>query len=642
MFGPIPHRPRSLRPQNALRCFLRRKLLENVHIPAWAVRRGTDRPGSFLVKRTLLGILVAAMLGVRCGADPAGPAARHRAAPLPDLREAGDLFEAGAGDWLSEGAARTGLDFTHFNGMSGRYYFPEMIPGGAGLLDYDNDGDLDVYLVQGHMLGDGLNRNGGSPPDVARRPGGRLFRNDLRVEPDGTRSLRFTDVTDRSGIEARGYGMGVAAGDVDNDGCTDLYLTNLGANQLFRNDCDGTFTDVTESSGAEGGGWSVSAAFVDYDRDGWLDLYVGNYVQYSIETDRPCTGLAGRRDYCTPEVYAPQADRLYRNRGDGRFTDETVTALPGAAFGPALGVSTADFDGDGWIDVYVANDVHQNLLWINQRDGTFRERGLVSGAALSGDGVEEASMGVDAGDFDNDGDFDLFMTHLPTEGNNLYENDGTGFFEDGSIRTGLGPASHGHTGFGAAWLDVDNDGWLDLLAVNGAIEAIDGRGDHPFPYDETNLLFRNLRNGRFEDVTAGAGAAFRRSEISRGAAFGDIDNDGDTDVVVSNNSGPARLLLNEVGNRSRWLGLRLLGSGAQRDMLGARVAVTGAGETRWRHVRTDGSYASAHDPRVLVGLGASAESPRVRVVWASGRVEEWRDLPVDAYTTLTEGQGAAP
>ena len=594
------------------------------------------------MKRTLLGILVAAALGARCGGDPAGTAAGLPAAPPPDPREAGDLVEAGANDWFSEGAARTGLDFTHFNGMSGRYYFPEMIPAGAGLLDYDNDGDLDVYLVQGRLLGPGPNRNAGPPPAVARRPGGRLFRNDLRVEPDGTRSVRFTDVTERSGIEARRYGMGVAAGDVTNDGCTDLYLTNLGPNQLFRNNCDGTFTDVSESSGAEGGGWSVSAAFLDYDRDGWLDLYVGNYVQYSIETDRPCTGLAGRRDYCTPEVYAPQADRLYRNRGDGRFTDETVTGLPGTAFGPALGVSTADFDDDGWIDVYVANDVHQNLLWINQRDGTFRDRGLVSGAALSGDGVAEASMGVDAGDFDNDGDFDLFMTHLPTEGNNLYENVGNGLFEDASIRTGLGPASHGHTGFGAGWLDVDNDGWLDLLAVNGAIEAIDGRGDHPFPYDETNLLFRNLRNGRFEEVSAGAGATFRRSEISRGAAFGDVDNDGDTDVVVSNNSGPARLLLNEVGDRSHWLGLRLLGSGPRRDMLGARVAVTAAGETRWRHVRTDGSYASAHDPRVLVGLGAAAESLRVRVVWPGGRVEEWRDLPADDYTTLAEGQGAAP
>ena len=596
------------------------------------------------MKLTLALIPLTLATSVCCGGTPTGTAGESGAIPASEAGGAGESDAGAEVAWLTERAVDAGLDFTHTNGMSGRYYFPELIPAGAGLLDYDNDGDLDVYLVQGRMLGDGSVRNGGMPAAnaAASEPGGRLFRNDLRVEADGTRSVRFSDVTERSGIDAPGYGMGVAAADVTNDGCTDLYLTNLGPNQLFRNNCDGTFTDVSESSGAVGGGWSVSAAFVDYDRDGWLDLYVGNYVQYSIETDRPCTGLAGRRDYCTPEVYAPQADRLYRNRGDGRFTDETATALSGAAFGPALGVSTADFDGDGWLDIYVANDVHANLLWMNRGDGTFRDGGLLSGAALSGDGVAEASMGVDAGDFDNDGDFDLFMTHLPNEGNNLYENDGAAFFEDVSIRTGLGPASHGRTGFGAAWFDFDNDGWLDLLAVNGAIEAIDGRGDHPFPYDETNLLFRNLRNGRFEDVTDSAGAALRLSEISRGAAFGDIDNDGDADVVVSNNTGRARLFVNEVGDRNHWLGLRLTGRDAQRDMLGARVAVLRGGDAIWRHVRTDGSYASAHDPRVLIGLGRSAQAPLVRVLWPSGRVEEWHDLPIDGYTTLAEGTGTVP
>ena len=610
-----------------------------------AVRRGTDRPGIFFsVKSTTPAILLTAAMSVCCGdGAPATGGGQAGAAPATEAGAEGGADEAAAGAWFAERALAAGLDFIHTNGMSGRYYFPEMIPAGAGLLDYDNDGDLDVYLVQGRPLAEGSARNPASPAaDAAIEPGGRLFRNDLRVEADGTRSVRFSDVTERSGIDAPGYGMGVATGDVTNDGCTDLYLTNLGPNQLFRNNCDGTFTDVSDSSGAEGGGWSVSAAFVDYDRDGWLDLYVGNYVQYSIETDRPCTGLAGRRDYCTPEVYAPQADRLYRNLGGGRFVDETVTALTGTRFGPALGVSTADFDGDGWIDIYVANDVHANLLWMNQGDGTFRDGGLLSGAALSGDGVAEASMGVDAGDFDNDGDFDLFMTHLPNEGNNLYENDGAAFFEDVSIRTGLGPASHGRTGFGTAWFDIDNDGWLDLLAVNGAIEAIDGRGDHPFPYDETNLLFRNLRNGRFADVTDRAGTALRLSEISRGAAFGDIDNDGDTDMVVSNNSGRARLFFNEVGNHNRWLGLRLTGRDGPRDMLGARVAVMQAGEATWRHVRTDGSYASAHDPRVLVGLGRPAQAPLVRVIWPSGRVEEWNDLPIDGYTTLAEGTGTVP
>ena len=595
------------------------------------------------MKFTILAILLAVAASLCCGGAPAGTAVEFSAVPAPEAGGAGEPDAGAESVWFTERAVAAGLDFTHFNGMSGRYYFPELIPAGAGLLDYDNDGDLDVYLAQGRPLGEGFGRDSSPPaPNAAVQPGGRLFRNDLRVEADGTRSVRFTDVTARSGIDAPGYGMGVAAGDVTNDGCTDLYLTNLGPNQLFRNNCDGTFTDVSESSGAGGGGWSVSAALVDYDRDGWLDLYVGNYVQYGIETDRSCTGLSGRRDYCTPEVYAPQADRLYRNLGGGRFADETATALPGADFGPALGVSTADFDGDGWIDIYVANDVHPNLLWMNRRDGSFREGGLLAGAALSGDGAAEASMGVDAGDFDNDGDFDLFMTHLPNEGNNLYENDGTAFFEDVSIRTGLGPASHGRTGFGTAWFDVDNDGWLDLLAVNGAIEAIDGRGDHPFPYDETNLLFLNLRNGRFEDVTDRAGAALRLSEISRGAAFGDIDNDGDTDVVVSNNTGRARLFVNEVGTRNRWLGLRLTGREAPRDMLGARVAVLRAGAAIWRHVRTDGSYASAHDPRVLIGLGRSAEAPLVRVSWPSGRVEEWSALAIDDYTTLAEGEGTVP
>ena len=543
-------------------------------------------------------------------------------------------------DWFTERAEATGLRFTHLNGMSGEFFFPEMIPGGVGVLDYDNDGDLDVYLVQGRMLGNevGLDQSL-VEPDSAFKLGGRLFRNELQLTTGGPAFLRFTDVTEESGIETLEYGMGVASGDVDNDGCIDIYLTNFGPNKLLRNNCDGTFSDFSAESGTNDPGWGVSASFVDYDHDGWLDLYVGNYLQYQIEADRACTGLTGRRDYCTPDVYTPQADRLYRNQRNGHFVDVTSTALFGADYGPALGVSTADFNSDGWVDIYVTNDGSDNLLWMNQGDGTLSHVGLLSGVALSGDGTAEGSMGVDAADFDNDGDPDLFMTHLPAEGNNLYLNNGAGVFEDVSGRVGLGPLSLGRTGFGAAWLDVDNDGWLDLVAVDGAIEAIEGRLGETFPYGERNSLFLNLRNGRFDDVTNQAGAAFNLSEVSRGAAFGDLDNDGDTDIVVSNNSGPVRLFINEIGQRVHWLGLDLRQEGS-RTAIGTRVEVTRSTEPAvWRRVRSDGSYASASDPRVLVGLGQSSELPAVRVFWPSGRVELWPDVEIDRYMTLIEGQG---
>jgi len=549
-----------------------------------------------------------------------------------------------------------GLRFTQFNGMSGRYYFPEMLPGGVGLLDYDNDGDLDVYLTQGQMLGEGVTLAQARPPPGLTAPvRGRLYRNDLKILADGTRAVSFSDVTEGSGIDARGYGMGVAAGDVDNDGCVDLYLTNFGPNQLYRNNCNGTFTDVSKPSGTDDPGWSVSASFLDYDRDGWLDLYIGNYVQYGVDGDRPCTGLTGRRDYCTPAVYPPQPDRLYRNLGNLRFVDVTAAALAGARFGPALGVVSADFNNDGWTDVYVANDGKENLLWINQRNGTFRNVGLLSGAALSADGKPEGSMGVDAGDFDNDGDEDIFMTHLPAEGNNLYVNNGAGLFEDLSASSGLGPLSLGHTGFGTAFFDYDNDGWLDILAVNGAIEAIKGRSN-PFPYDERNLLFRNLGDGRFENVTDRGGAVFTSTAVSRGAAFGDIDNDGDIDVLVGRINGPVELLLNTLGNRNHWLGLKLVagppaspsgsaqarsaGGGKRRDRLGARAEIMRKGQpTLWRRARADGSYGSANDPRVLVGLGDRADPPSVRVRWPDGKVEEWSSLAIDRWTSLEEGQG---
>ncbi len=545
--------------------------------------------------------------------------------------------------WFTDRAEEVGIDFVHFNGMSGEFYISEMMGAGGAMFDLDNDGDLDIYLVQGQMLGPGKTLDQALiPPRGALPLMDRLYRNDLEVHADGTRTLRFTDVTDASGLGVRAYGMGVATGDFDNDGWVDVYRTRLGPNHLFRNNGDGTFTDVSDQTGTSDPRWSVSASFVDVDRDGWLDLYVGNYLNHSVDEEIRCFTPTGERDYCGPRHYTPVPDRLYRNRRDGTFVDVTAEAQVAGEYGSALGVVAADFDADGWADIYVANDGEPNHLWINQQDGRFRNSALLAGAALNSLGSAEGSMGVDAGDFDADGDEDLFMTHLVTETNTLYINDGSALFEDRSAMVGLGVPSLAYTGFGTAWFDFDNDGWLDLLVANGAVRTLEAlvRATDPFPLHEPNQLFRNLGTGRFEEVTGRAGAVFELSEVSRGAAFGDVDNDGDVDVLVTTNNGPARLLINHVGQRNRWVGLRLVGGPGPRDMLGARVGVfRDEGPTLWRRARADGSYASANDPRVLVGLGEAATVPRIRVVWPSGRVEDWTDIVVGRWTTLTEGTG---
>jgi enediyne biosynthesis protein E4 len=556
--------------------------------------------------------------------------------------------------WFTDATAASGLTFTHFNGMSGQLYYPEIMPPGVALFDYDNDGDLDVFVVQGRMLGSTPIDRAWAPPRDGAPLRGRLFRNDLTVAGDGRRTpgpperaareggLHFTDVTERSGLTAGGYGMGVATGDYNNDGCIDLYVTTLGSNQLFRNNCDGTFTDVTATSRTASVGWSVSVAFVDFDRDGWLDLFVGHYVNYSADANVKCFGLAGGPEYCPPHVYTAQPSKLYRNNRDGTFTDATARAGLSTEFGPALGVATADFNGDGWIDLYVANDGQPNQLWINQRNGTFKNMALLSGAALGADGEAKSSMGVDAGDFDNDRDEDLVITELTGQGADLYVNAGGGVFEERAARAGLRQPTLPFTGFGAAWLDIDNDGWLDLVMVNGAVtqNADAAARKERFALQQRKQAFRNLGNGRFEDVTNRAGASFTRAEVSRGAAFGDVDNDGDTDIVVGNASGPLRLLLNGIGQRRHWIGLRLVDKDGRRDMLGARVAVTRSdGVTIWRRARSDGSYASANDPRVLAGLGDSSGQVTARVIWPDGRTETFSGLAIDRYVTLRESSG---
>ncbi len=530
--------------------------------------------------------------------------------------------------------------------MSGALYYAEHMGPGVALFDYDNDGDLDVFIPQGQMLGTGIKvERALFPPQGPPPVRGRLFRNDLTVNADGTRALKFTDVTAASGIDANAYGMGVATGDYDNDGCIDLYVTTFGRNQLFHNRCNGTFTDVSKSSRTDDTGWSSSAAFVDYDRDGWLDLFVGHYLNYSTDTNIKCYSVNGRSDYCPPHVYSAQPSHLFHNNRDGTFTDATASAGLSSEFGPALGVVTADFNGDGWIDIYVTNDGQPNQMWINQHNGTFKNTGLLSGTALSAEGEAKSSMGVDAGDFDNDGDEDIVVTELTGQGSDLYVNDGSGIFVDQSARSRLRFGSLPFTGFGAAWLDADNDGWLDILTVNGAVTSIEdlARANDPFPLHQRKQFFRNLGGGQFEDVSASAGAVFEKPAVGRGAAFGDVDNDGDVDVVVGNDNGPAELLINQIGNRRDWIGIRAVGGQGQgRDMVGARVGVVRAdGAMLWRRARADGSYASANDPRVLIGLGTSAKPVRVRVIWPDGKTEEWSDLPVNRYTTLKEGSGTA-
>ncbi len=554
---------------------------------------------------------------------------------------------------FTDRAAELGLDFAHVNGMSGKFYFCEIVGPGGALFDYDNDGDVDIYLVQGHMLsrGTGSSAAGGKHRD-------RLFRNDLVVASDGSPSLGFTEVTTDSRIRASGYGMGVATGDYNNDGWTDLYVTNFGANQLWRNDGAGaggtvTFTDVTAEAGVGEGRWSVPATFVDVDRDGWLDLFVGNYVEYTIEAHKQCRTLAGAPDYCGPYSYKPEPDRLLRNRGPGKdgrvtFEDLSVRSAIVSEHGGALGAVAADFNADGWPDLYVGNDGMPNQMWINRKGAGFRNEALMAGTGVNFMGRPEASMGVTVGDFDADGDEDIFLTHLLRESNTLYLNDGSGIFEDVTHEAGLDTPSWKFTGFGTAWLDYDNDGWLDLLAANGEVKVIpelEARGD-PHPLHQTNQLFHNLAAGpsgivRFEEVTASAGEFFALSEVSRGVAVADIDNDGDSDVLLLNNNGPVRLLINGVGQRNHWVGLRLLGGQPARDQLGAWVGIFRPGRPPlWRRVATGGSFLSASDPRILVGLGDSPEIERVTVRWPGGQQEQWR-VKAGRYTTLREGTGTA-
>ncbi len=528
---------------------------------------------------------------------------------------------------------RAELDFVHFNGMTGEYYYAEIVGPGVGLFDYDRDGDLDIFLPQGKLLGaEKTIDDAAFQPAKRFQQGGRLYRNELVPSGD----LRFTDQTAESGIRANGYGMGVAVGDYDGDGWLDLYLTNLDDNQLLRNEGNGRFTDQTKSAGVEEARWSVSATFFDYDGDSDEDLFVVNYVDFSISEHKPCFRKSSARDYCGPQSYNPWPDRLFSNQGDGTFRDagtaSGIAQLPGAG----LGVVVFDANGDTKPDLYVANDGMQNFLWTNQGDGTLSNQALMAGVAVNMSGAAEASMGVDVGDFDNDGDDDIFISHLSRETNTLYVNDGSGGFSDRTVLQGLGPGSIAFTSFGTGWFDFDNDGLLDVFLANGEVKVIEelARQKDPLPIHQRNQLFRN-HGERFQQVQPFANATGDLSEVSRGAAFGDIDNDGDTDIVVANNAGPVRLLENLLGNQNSWIGFELVDPRSASGAVNARVVTQlPSGRSLSRRSRRDGSYASANDPRIVVGLLDTQKPVTAVVHWADGSSQTFANLAVNQYHRL--------
>ncbi len=546
---------------------------------------------------------------------------------------------------LEDVSSASGLSFWQYSGATGEYRLPEIMGSGGALIDYDNDGDLDVYLVQGAPNGP-LGKPLIAPPP-GWQPGNQLFRNEL--VPSG--KLTFTNVTDKAGVGLKAVGMGVAAGDYDNDGNIDLYVTNFGHNVLYHNNGDGTFRDVTAAAGVESSGWSTSAAFLDYDRDGLLDLAVVHYVEFDT---RSCAGPTGQRDYCGPKPFGRTVTQLFRNLGNGRFKDMTAEAGLNAAPGPGLGILTGDFDSNGWPDFVVANDGAANHLWLNESKGpneprdpanpsgrVFKESALTHGLAYASDGRPRAGMGVAAADPFGDGQENLIVTNLPTEGFTLFQQQTGGDFMDASPQTGVFRASSPYTGFGVGWFDLENRGLLDLFCANGAVRAVVAEQGDPYPYRERNLLLRNLgRDKGFQDITDSAGPALKDPEISRAAVFGDVNNDGGIDILVTNNNGPARLLVNSAPNRGHWLLVKLEGVRTNRSGYGSVVKLIRTDGTvvkRW--ARGDGSYLAANDPRIHFGLGKSPAAARLEVEWLAGSCESWNQTAVDQIVTLREGTG---
>ncbi len=518
---------------------------------------------------------------------------------------------------------KAGVDFTHQHGGTGERHFFETMGAGGGFLDYNNDGWLDIYLVQSGPLPDAADRSAAA---------NRLLRNN----GDGT----FSDVTQQSGTGDTGYGVGCCFGDYDNDGYVDIYVTNYGPNQLYRNNGDGTFANVTQKAAVDNALWGTSAAFADYDRDGDLDLYVCNFVTYSMDTDIYCE-IKGKRDYCSPDNFSGTPDMLYQNNGDGTFTDVTKAAgvyndLPNESKG--LGVMWFDYDNDGDLDIYIANDSTPNFLYKNNGDGTFTDIALELGVAYNENGETEAGMGVDAGDYNWDGNLDIFLTHWERETNTLYKNDASGFFEDATDEADLARTSFRMVGWGTKFIDVDNDGLLDIFIVNGHTKV---NAEIQFPnsgitYAQSDQLFMNEGTAKFRDISATAGPYFQERWVGRGAAFGDIDNDGDLDILITNNNQRAILLENVVGQDKNWIGFDLTAQQANTNAIGARVEIVIDRQRRFQEIRSGTSYLSQNDLRLLFGLENGQTIDAATVRWPDGEVQVLpaASLKINAYNKI--------
>ena len=515
--------------------------------------------------------------------------------------------------------AQAGIHFTHNAGRSGKKYLPETLGAGCAFFDFDGDGWPDILLVNGK---DFIPRG--------RRTTAALYHNNH----DGT----FTDVTKGSGLDVEMYGLGVAIADYDNDGREDVYITALEGDRLFHNEGNGKFRDVTEAAGIHNANFGASAAWLDYDHDGKVDLFVANYVQWTAKGDLFCSLDGSTKSYCTPESYKGTRSRLYHNLGNGRFEDVAEKAGLGDPASKSLGVTVLDYNNDGWPDLFVANDTQPNKLYRNLGNGSFKEEGMTAGVAYGEDGIARGAMGADAGDYDRSGRPDLLVGNFSNQMLGLYHNEGNGLFVDEAPLSTVGRSSLLSLAFGVFFFDYDLDGYPDIFAANGHIEDEIGRVQPKVSYRETPLLFRNLGNHRFDNVSSRVGPAFSKAMVARGAAYADFDHDGDLDVLISTNNGPAVLLRNDGGNRNHWLSVRLAGVKSNRDGIGAVVRVESAGGKQWNMVRSGSSYCSQSDLALTFGLGADA-SANVEVAWPSGIKQQFQGVAANQRVLIDENRG---